>query len=111
MNLEQLFTWCKFSKRYQGYHLFRECLQITLSDENTLLYLTAIYMDAGKKSSHTWKQVERNIRTMLDYAWKAGGREQMEMLAGCPLQQKPTVGEVLEIFTCYVKSHPEIICQ
>ena len=109
MDLEQLFMQCRFSKRYIGYHVFRECLQITLADENALLYVTGIYMDAGKQSGHTWKQVERNIRTMLDYAWKSGGKEQMELLSGCPLQRQPTVGEALEIFTCYVKAHPEIV--
>ena len=108
MDLEQLFMQCRFSKRYLGYHAFRECLRITLADEDALLYMTGIYVDAGKMCNSTWKKVERNIRTMLDYAWNTGGKESLELLSGCPLTQKPTVSEVLEIFTCYMKSHPEI---
>ena len=108
MTLEQLLKQCKFSKRYQGYHAFRECLLITLENEESLLYLTQIYIDAGKRCNCSWKQIERNIRTMLDYSWKMGGKEQLEYLSGSVFYEKPAVGEVIEIFTCYLKEHPSI---
>ena len=108
MNIEELLRLCRFSKRYQGYQAFRECLYIVLENEDTLLYLTEIYIDAAHKCHTSWKHVERNIRTMLDYSWKTGGKEQLESLSGGILYEKPTIGEVLEILACYIKAHPDI---
>lgn len=108
MNMEQLFRKCKFSKRYLGYQALQECVLITLEDEEALLFMTGIYMDAAKRCHTSWKQVERNIRTMLDCSWKAGGKETLEQISGGVLYAKPSVGEVIEIFTYYLKEHPEI---
>lgn len=108
MNMEQLFRKCRFSKRYLGYQALLECLLITLEDEEALLFMTGIYMDAAKRCRTSWKQVERNIRTMLDCSWKTGGKEPLEQISGGVLYAKPSVGEVIEIFTCYLKEHPEI---
>ena len=108
MDMEQLLRQCKFSKRYQGYQAFLECLYIALENEDSLLYITGIYMDVGQKSHVSWKRVERNIRTMLDYSWRTGGKEQLESLSGGALYEKPTTGEVLEILTCYIKKHTNI---
>lgn len=108
MDMEQLFQQCRFSKRYQGYYAFRECLSIALENEETLLYMTGIYVEAGQRCHAPWQHVERNIRTMLNYSWKNGGKEVLEMLSGGVLYQKPTVSEVIEILTCYLKEHPEI---
>ena len=103
MNIEEVLMKCRFSKRYQGYHAFRECLLIALDNEETLLYMTGIYMDAAKKLHISWKLVERNIRTMLNYSWNNGGKEQLEHLSGGKLYEKPTIGEVLEILVFYLK--------
>lgn len=108
MNLEKLFQLCRFSKRYRGYYMFRDCLHIILEDEEALQYMTGIYMDVAKKYHTLWKGVERNIRTMLDYSWRTGGKEQFELLTGTALNGRLTTGETLELLTDYVKEHPEI---
>ena len=106
MNMDELLRKCRFSKRYQGYYAFRECLLIALENEETLLYVTGIYKDVARKLNISWKLAERNIRTMLDCSWKTGGRRHLEELSGGTLYDKPTISEVLEILVCYLKEHP-----
>lgn len=107
MDMEQLLEQCRFSKRYQGYYALQECIRIALENEENLLYMTGIYMDAAQKFHISWSCVERNIRTALDYSWKNGGKEQLEILVGRVFYEKPTVSEVIEILTCYIKAHSE----
>jgi len=108
MELDELFKQCKFSRRYQGYNALRECLRIVLEDEESLLYMTGIYAEAAKRCHVSWTHVERNIRTMLDNSWKNGGKEPLEMIAGEVLYTKPTVGEVIESLTYYLKAHSKL---
>ena len=108
MSLEQLLRQCRFPKRYKGYYALKKCLQITLEDEESLLYMTGIYERAGKECNSSWRQVERNIRNLLEYSWRNGGRKALERISGCVLYARPTVGEMLEALTCYIKEHPEI---
>ena len=110
MTLEQLLKQCKFSKRYHGYGEFMECLRITLANEDSLTYITGVYMEAAAKCHISWSGLERNIRTMLDHSWQTGGRIELEKISGCTLYAKPTIGELLEDLTCYLKEHPEIKC-
>ena len=105
MDAEQLLKQCRFSKRYQGYQCLIECIRIASEDEEKLLYVTEIYTDVAQKFNISWKSVERNIRTAFDYSWKNGGKEQLELLAGGTFYEKPTVGEIIEIFTCYIRAH------
>ena len=104
MELEELFTQCHFSKRYLGYYALKECVRITLEDENALLYLTGIYINAGKECNSSWKQVERNIRTMLNASWKCGAMKTLEYISGGKFYERPTVGNIIEILVCYLKA-------
>ena len=76
-----------------------------LVNEDELLYMTGVYTEAAKRCHVSWMHVERNIRTMLESAWKNGGKEVLEEVAGCVLLQKPTVSELIEILCCYIKEH------
>ena len=107
MDAEQLLSRCKFSKRYRGYQILMECIQLALNSEETLLYITGIYMAVAPKYHIAWNCVERNIRTALDHAWTSGGKEQLDLISGGVMYEKPTVGELIEILSCYLKTHPE----
>lgn len=109
MNMEQLLRKCGFSKRYRGFLALQECVCIVLENEDALLYMTAIYNEVGSKNHISWNCVERNIRTLVNSSWENGGKEQLELLAGGVLYEKPTVGEVIEILACYIKEHPEAV--
>lgn len=105
MDMEKLLAQCGFSKRYQGYYSLQECIRIALEDEENLQYITFLYYKAGRKLHISWSSVERNIRTIINISWKNGGKEQLEDLAGRTFDKKPTVGEVIEMLTCYMKDH------
>ena len=103
MNMEEVFRQCRFSKRYYGYRALQECLQIVMEDEDRLLCVTGIYMEAARRCQTSQQRVERNIRTMLEESWRNGGRETLEKMAGGKLYARPSVGEALEMLSCYLK--------
>ena len=106
MELEQVLRTCRFSKRYRGYYALETCIRIALEDEESLLYVTGIYMAAAHKQGISWTSLERNIRTVLSHSWEHGGQEPLERLSGGVLLEKPTVSELLEILVCYLKEQP-----
>lgn len=108
MNLEQLLFQCKFSRRYKGYQPLYECVKIALEDENRLLQITGIYSEVADKFQISASGVERNIRTLLNYSWENGGKKQFEQIAGGEFYNKPSVGEAIEILTCYLKNHGDL---
>ena len=107
MKMETLLSRCRFSRRFQGYRALTECINIALEDENRLLCLTDIYKEAAEKCGVSWKRLERNLRTMLDYSWKNGGMRQLEEVSGGIFYEKPTVGDVIEVIVCYLRENLE----
>ncbi len=102
MNIEKVLNQCRFSKRYRGHRELEECIRIVVEDEDNLLYLTGIYQKTADKYHVSLGNIERNIRTIVDYSWGHGGKEQLELLTGAKYYDKPTVGEIIEILACYV---------
>lgn len=107
MKIERTLLYCRFSRRYLGFREFQECVRIALEDEERLLYVGAIYQEVGEKFGVSASGVERNLRTVLQYAWSRGGKEPLEQLSGGTFYDKPTVSEVIEILVCYLKEHEE----
>lgn len=105
MDTRKVLKQCKFSRRYQGYRELQECLRIVLDDEERLLRITEVYLEAGQKFDISWNGVEKNIRTALTRAWERGGKEEMEHLFGGEFFEIPTVGETIEMFAEYIKDH------
>ena len=103
MNVEQVLWNCRFSKRYEGYGELLGCVMIAMEEEDRLRYVGGIYYEVGKKHHISASGVERNIRTLLTYAWENGGKEPLEKLAGGILYEKPSVSETIEILVCYMK--------
>lgn len=104
MNIEEVMRFCRFSRCYHGYKELIECVQLAFEKEERLLYVTGIYQEVAKKHHISASGVERNIRTMIRYAWKNGGREPLEKISGGKLYEKPTVSDVMEILVCYLKA-------
>ncbi len=102
MKLEQAMQYCKFSRRYRGYRELIDCVKIALDEEERLLYVTGIYYEVGTKHHISPSGVERNIRTLVDHAWKNGAKEALEELSGGKIYDKPSVSEVIEILVCYM---------
>ncbi len=103
MKLEQALQYCKFSRRYKGYRELLDCVKIAMEEEDRLLYVSGIYCEVAKQYQISPSGVERNIRTLVDHAWKNGAKESLESLSGGKMYEKPSVSEVIEIFVCYME--------
>lgn len=58
---------------YQGYEYVIYGIQLVLQDKKRLEFVTkSLYPDIAVKYHTSWKCVERNIRTVIDVAWKEG---------------------------------------
>ena len=103
MKVECVLMYCKFSRRYQGYHELKECISIALEDEERLLYVGGIYCEVALKHRISASGVERNIRTVLNHAWRNGGRKSLEALSGGIFYEKPSASELIEVLVCSIK--------
>ena len=74
-----------------------------MEEEDRLLYVSGIYCEVGKQYHISPSGVERNIRTLVDHAWKNGAKESLESLSGGKIYEKPSVSEVIEILVCYME--------
>ena len=107
MNTERILRQCGLSVRHRGFRALQECVKLALEDESKLLSVTKLYQEVSTTSHLHYRNVERNIRTALDYAWKYGGQEQMEHLFGCELSTKPTAGEMIELLVNHIQTSRE----
>ena len=103
MNIERILLECRFSRRYRGYRELEECVKLALEKEERLLCVYGIYTEVGRKHNISASGVERNIRTLLNHAWNNGGKEPLERISGGKIYDRPSVSEVIEIITCYLK--------
>lgn len=105
--MDKLLRQCRFSKRYQGYSMLKECVEVVLEDEDYLLHMTKVYRTVAANRRISWNCVERNIRTIFDNSWKNGGKEELEKLTGGKYFYKPPVGELIEVLVYLIKENPD----
>lgn len=102
----ELVNKARFSKRYQGYYFLIPCVELVAEDETRLCALIKeIYQPVAKLYGVTYNDIERNMRTARDYAWRNGGKEFIEKISGGKFPDVPTMGEVLEILGEYLAKH------
>ena len=104
MNLEQILKQCGFHVKYRGFRALEECVRLALEDEAKLLSITALYKEVALSSHVQWSAVERSIRVAVTYAWRYGGRKQMERVFRCQIPSKPTAGEMIELLVNYIQA-------
>ena len=97
MDLQQLFWYCRFSMRYRGYAQLKACVELALEDESWLNTHKKLYEETGKRTETTPGSISRNIQTLLNNAWKKGGKERLEELTGIEMTMKPTSQELIRI--------------
>ena len=103
MDIDNVLIQCRFSRRYRGYHVLRDSIRLVMENESKLLRITHIYDQVAEKQNMSRESVERNLRTVISYSWAHGGKEQLELLSGGKLYDKPTSGEVIEMIAYYMK--------
>lgn len=78
-------------------------IQFALEDEDRLLRVKkGIYIPAAEQCNCKWNAVERNIRMVVEKAWK-GNRNELIQMAGYPLSEPPTASELIEIMVYHIQ--------
>jgi two-component system response regulator (stage 0 sporulation protein A) len=94
-------------RTYMGYHHLATAIRLVLEDESRLLYVHKwLYNDVASVHHTTPACIERNIRTVVLYCWNKGNRQLLCSIAGCPLKEKPSNAEFIDILSCYLKDRP-----
>lgn len=90
---------------YQGYYQVTDAIELAVEDENRLLEVTKkIYQHIADRDGYKWSAVERNIRTVVQRAWKINP-ELLTEIAGYALTQAPTATEFIEMTAAYLLRH------
>ena len=78
-------------------------IQLALENEDRLLRVKkGIYIPAAERCNCTWNAVERNIRMVVEKAWKVN-RDGLVKMAGYPMSDPPTASEFIEIMAYHIQ--------
>ena len=84
---------------YAGFFYVADAVSMAFSDTGNLLLVTKrLYPQIAKRYNTSAKNVERNIRTIINVAWENNPQLLVD-LAQNPLPCKPTPSEVIAILT------------
>ncbi|MCI5596213.1 MAG: sporulation initiation factor Spo0A C-terminal domain-containing protein [Lachnospiraceae bacterium] len=102
----QLILVLGIKRTYMGYHHLATAIQLVLEDESRLLYIHKwLYTDVARIHQTTPACIERNIRTVNLYCWNKGNRQLLNQIAGCPLKERPSNAEFIDILSCFLKDN------
>ena len=88
---------------YYGFHRTLSAVVLVLEDSDRLQSVTReIYWVIAAECGCKRSAVERNIRTVIQRAWRVNPR-QLIVMAGYPLTEPPTASEFIEIIANYVE--------
>lgn len=88
---------------YKGYKAAVLAISLALEDENRLNSITkCIYTEVAHQLGTTPTAVEKNLRTVVQRAWKLNPAD-MERMAGYHLEYMPSVSEFLDIIFNYIQ--------
>lgn len=88
--------------KYTGFRQLSRAVELSIQNEDCLLNINRnIYKVIAAEFNVEAKSIEKNIRTLLDAAWKRGCRERYETITGYTYEVRPTVGEFLDTVSAY----------
>ena len=88
---------------YYGFHRTLSAVTLVLEDSDRLQAVTReIYWIVAERCGCKRSAVERNIRTVVQRAWRINPQRLIRM-AGYPLSEPPTASEFIEIIANYVQ--------
>lgn len=89
------------TENYTGFHYTAYAVYISVQNPQYLLLVTKwLYPDVAKHYRTTWKCVERDIRTVVNVAWKTNP-ELLGEMAQRFLSRKPKPSQFLAILSSY----------
>lgn len=85
------------TENYKGFHYAAYAATLCALDQGRLILVTKwLYPDVAKRFSTDWTDVERDLRTIINVAWKQN-RNYLSTLAQVPLTRKPVCAQFLSI--------------
>lgn len=88
---------------YTGFKQLIRCVEIAVENEGSILHLQkCIYSVVAAEFNTERKNVERNLRTLINYIWDHGDHKRLNELAGYNVRMKPPAGEMISILAEYV---------
>ena len=95
--LKQTLRQMGVSHLYLGQRAAIRAVELVQEDEDRLLdVVNGIYKSIAAEQGKSWMAVERQLRTVVNTAWKTNP-DLLQFIAGYPLQKQPTVSEFIEI--------------
>ncbi len=90
---------------YQGYEYVIYGTILVLQDKKRLEFITkSLYPDIASRYHTSWRCVERNIRTVINVAWKEGNPDFLFEVFGDKSAQKPRNAQFFELMYEYMSS-------
>ena len=96
------------TRLFAGYWLLIRCIRLAIEDEDRLIAPESnLYLAAAAESGCSLSRVKSNMDTLVRYCWKKASPAAWTEVAGCPVKDRPTLGEFIEIIAWYVRDHDE----
>ncbi len=91
---------------YKGYHFLVMALELTLEDDDRLLYVTKnLYPTIAHHYHTTIECIDRNLRTVIRKCWNSQQRGLLQSIASYPLTSCPTVTQFIDILHWHLKKN------
>ncbi len=89
---------------YHGYPQFVIAVSLALENEDRLeAVVKTIYTEVAKRyNSNSWRNVERNFRTLAKRAWQVNPAL-MQRMAGYPLSGPPEAAQFIEMVVAHIQ--------
>lgn len=92
----------------KGTYLGLRCLvygvELAYDDPQMLMAVTKeLYPGIAHRVGGNGKSVERNLRTVTKACWSSGDRAFLDELAGFPLREQPSSGEMIDYLVHYIR--------
>ena len=96
------------TSKYKGYYYVAEAVNMAKELQERPMKITKdIYPILARKYKSTPSNVEHNIRTLVNICW-INHKEDLELIAGCSMEHKPTNSEFIDILAYYLNKTEEM---
>jgi hypothetical protein len=90
------------TRKYIGFEQLAQAIEIIANDRNAISSMQKnVFCPLGEKYYCDWKSIERNVRTLVNRAWKINPKY-LEEIAGYPLNKQPTAVDFVDIVANYI---------
>ena len=95
------------TSKYKGYYFVAEAIRMTMEFQERPMKITKdIYPCLATKYKSTHKNIEHDIRTLINVCWE-GNKSFLDEIAGYPLEYKPTNSQFIDMLAYYLREMEE----